>query len=141
MIIVIATVPFSLFFHYAYPVTPYYLANVNANVPIAHRRLEDPEAHPLSTYPGDDHSSDTDHHHHPAKYQRPSGDQHAPAIVSTAGSSYQGGFLGIRAWIGMLDPSELIAGLVFGFTMLNKRNRAMGADTVRRAQTGEFGRM
>lgn len=142
MIIAIATVPFSLFFYYAYPVTPYYLANVNANVPIAHRRPEDPEAHPLSTLaPGSDRNSD-EGHDHPGKFQRPSsGDDSSPAIISTAGSSYQGGFLGFRAWVGMLNPSELLSGFVFGFTMLNKRNRQMGVETVRRAQTGEFGRM
>ncbi|KAF3762906.1 hypothetical protein M406DRAFT_294704 [Cryphonectria parasitica EP155] len=55
-----------------------------------------------------------------------------------AGSSYQGGFLGIWAWLGMLNPSELISGLRFGLTMLNRENREMGVDTVRRAQTGEF---
>lgn len=41
--------------------------------------------------------------------------------------------------MGIFNPSELISGLMFGFTMLNKRNREMGVATVRRAQTGEFG--
>lgn len=58
-------VGFSIFFHYAYSVTPYI---VDEQV--------DPE-------------------------NGSSEDQH-----------YQGGFLGIRAWVGMLDPSELIIAAV-----------------------------
>lgn len=138
MIIAIATVPFSLFFHYAYPVHPYYLENVNRNVPIAHRQVsqEDPEAYPLSNSNGSGgpgagpHDNHSDHGEYHSK----------PMTISTAGSSYQGGFLGYRAWVGMLDPSELLSGFVFGFTMLNKRNREVGVATVRRAQTGEYDR-
>lgn len=54
-------VGFSVFFHYAYSVTPY---------------IMDEQVGPENGI---------------------SQDQH-----------YQGGFLGIRAWVGMLDPSEII---------------------------------
>lgn len=160
MIIAIATVPFSLFFWYAYPVKPYYLENVNRNVPIAHHHHHhqhemDPDleahGHPLISNNAvgagrgpHSNSDDDDVTNHAAKFsRRGAADQdHTPAIISTAGSSYQGGFLGYRAWVGMFNPSELLSGFVFGFTMLsNKRNREMGAETVRRtAQTGEYGR-
>lgn len=126
MIVAIATVPFSLFFHYAYPVTPYYLENVNRNLPLAHR--QDHEAYPLRQ---------SDEGSGPGKVRN---HENVPVITSTAGSSYQGGFLGYRAWLGMLNPSELISGFVFGFTMLNKQNREAGVATIRRAQTGEFDR-
>lgn len=110
MVMALLTVPFSIFFHYAYDVKPYYLENTAAHMPLAQADIE-------SGSPNK-----------PAPYSN----------VGAAGTSYQGGFLGIWAFLGMLNPSELLSGFVFGFTMLSKENRKMGITTIERAQTGEF---
>lgn len=96
------TVPFSIFFHFAYDVQTYYLKNVDQNIPLA-QRDDDLEARSTDSTSG-----------------------YMTNGVTSAGSSYQGGFLGIWAWLGMLNPSELISGFVFGFTMLNSGNREAG---------------
>lgn len=130
MIIAVATVPFALFFWYAYPVTPYYLENVNRNVPIAHQYQHDmdldsdlAQVHHLRNGSSSNNNSNVDEDdgliNHTAKFPRRA-DHNMPAMISSAGSSYQGGFLGYRAWMGMLNPSEFLSGLVFGFTMLSK---------------------
>lgn len=113
MIMAIFTVPFSVFFHFAYDVKPYYLENTANHMPLAQADLESGSV-------------------------SPNGKRAPYTTVGAAGTSYQGGFLGIWAWLGMLNPSELISGFVFGFTMLRKENRQMGITTIRRAQTGEF---
>jgi hypothetical protein len=87
MILSLCSVPFSVFFHWAYRVSPYYIKNAAANKPL------------VSAEAGE---------------------------YSTVGTTYQGGFLGIRAWLGMLNPSELIAGLRFGLTMASEENRRAG---------------
>lgn len=115
MVMAILTVPFSVLFHFAYDVRTYQLENVDRFIPLAHI---DAETGSASTSHG---------------VTTPSG---AYKGVSSAGSSYQGGFLGVSAWLAMLNPSELISGFVFGFTMLSSKNREMGISTVRRAQTG-----
>ncbi|KAJ0120224.1 hypothetical protein J7T55_001081 [Diaporthe amygdali] len=118
MVMALLTVPFSVFFHFAYDVKPYYLENAGKHLPLAQADLESGSASGS-----------------PAPASKP-----APyTAVGAAGTRYQGGFLGIWAWLGMLNPSELISGFVFGFTMLSKENRKVGVNTVRRAQTGEFG--
>ncbi|KAK2615780.1 hypothetical protein N8I77_002508 [Diaporthe amygdali] len=118
MVMALLTVPFSVFFHFAYDVKPYYLENAGKHLPLAQADLESGSASGS-----------------PAPAPKP-----APyTAVGAAGTRYQGGFLGIWAWLGMLNPSELISGFVFGFTMLSKENRKVGVNTVRRAQTGEFG--
>lgn len=101
MVMSVLTVPFSIFFHIAYKVEPYYLENVNRNGPIAHNDVE----------AGSTNLSER------------SGPEGPYVSISTAGTSYQGGFLGIRAWLGMLNPSELISGFIFGLTMLDKAKR------------------
>lgn len=116
MVMALLTVPFSFLFHFAYDVNTYNLENVDRFIPLAQ---SDAEA---------GHSASPD-------MSKPNG---AYEGVSTAGSSYQGGFLGISAWLAVLDPSELISGFVFGLTMLSPSNREMGINTARRAQTGEF---
>lgn len=115
VVMALLTVPFSILFHFAYDVQTYYLENVDRNIPLAH---VDVEAGSAASANG----------------LKP----HGAYGVRSAGSSYQGGFLGIRAWIGLFDPSELISGFIFGFTMLRRENREMGINTVRRAETGEF---
>lgn len=87
------TVPFSILFHFAYDVQTYYLENVDRNIPLAQRN--DLESNSSGSTSG----------------LMPNG-------VRSAGSSYQGGPLGIWAWLGMLNPSELISGFIFGFTTL-----------------------
>ncbi|ROV95694.1 hypothetical protein VMCG_07601 [Cytospora schulzeri] len=116
MVMALFTVPFSVFFHYAYDVTPYYLENTSRHMPLAHTDLESG-----SNTPGGGGNK-------PADY----------TTVDVTGTSYQGGPLGIWAWLGMLNPSELISGFVFGFTMVSKENRQTGITTIRRAQTAEF---
>lgn len=118
MVMALLTVPFSIFFHFAYDVKPYYLENTARHVPIAHST--DLESGPDP--PG-------------------GGGSGKPAVYTTLGAavtSYMGGPLGIWAWLGMLNPGELISGFVFGLTMLSKENRQVGITTIRRAQTGEF---
>lgn len=122
MVMALLTVPFSIFFHFAYDVKPYYLENTGKHMPLAQADLE-------SGSTGSGTGS-------PAPPAKPAGPYTA---VGAAGTRYQGGFLGIWAWLGMLNPSELISGFIFGFTMLSKDNRKVGVNTVRRAQTGEFG--
>lgn len=117
MILAILTVPFSILFHFAYDVRTYQLENGDRSIPLAHI---DPET-----------GSATAAHGVTTPYGAYKG-------VGSTGSSYQGGFLGTSAWLAMLDPSELISGFVFGFTMLSSKNREMGINTIRRAQTGEF---
>lgn len=119
MVMAILTVPFSILFHFAYDVRTYQLENVDRFIPLAHA---DSETGLAAAAPHD--ASAPEH----GAYKG----------VGSAGSSYQGGFLGVSAWLAVLDPSELISGFVFGFTMLNSKNRARGIETVRRAQTGEF---
>ena len=114
MVMALLTVPFSVFFHYAYDVKPYYLENTANHMPLAQTDLETGSGSGSPNKPG--------------PYTN----------VGAAGSSYQGGPLGIWAWLGMLNPSELISGFVFGFTMLSKENRQMGISTIQRAQTGEY---
>lgn len=115
LIIALLTVPFSVLFHFAYDVETYKLENVDRFIPLAHRDVESGSSE-LSGVP------------------KP-GEVHVG--VSSAGSSYQGGFLGLWAWLAMLNPSELISGFVFGLTMLSAKNREMGINAVRRAQTGD----
>lgn len=122
MVMALLTVPFSIFFHFAYDVKPYYLENAGKHMPLAQADLE-------SGSTGSGAGS-------PAPAAKPAGPYTA---VGAAGTRYQGGFLGIWAFLGMLNPSELISGFIFGFTMLSKENRKVGVNTVRRAQTGEFG--
>lgn len=116
MVMALLTVPFSVFFHFAYDVKPYYLENAGKHLPLAQADLESGGS--------------------PAPAHKPAG---AYSAVGAVGTRYQGGPLGVWAWLGMLNPSELISGFVFGFTMLSKENRKVGISTVRRAQTGEFG--
>lgn len=91
------TVPFSIMFHFAYDVQTYYLENIVQNIPLAHR--DDLEAGSAKS----------------AVVARANG-------LISAGSSYQGGFLGVSAWLGMLNPSELISGSVFGLTVLSSNS-------------------
>lgn len=42
---------------------------------------------------------------------------------------YQGGFLGIRAYTGMLNPSEFFGAIGFAFTMLRSRNKIANVGT------------
>jgi uncharacterized membrane protein len=121
MVMALLTVPFSIFFHFAYDVKPYYLENTSKHMPLAQADLE---------------SGSTSGGGSPAPPAKNAGPYTA---VGAAGTRYQGGPLGIWAWLGMLNPSELISGFIFGFTMLSKENRKVGVNTVRRAQTGEFG--
>jgi len=37
--------------------------------------------------------------------------------------TYQGGFLGVRAWIAMLNPSEIIKAIIFAITMASDSRR------------------
>lgn len=117
MVTALLTVPFSLLFHFAYDVKTYDLKNVDRFIPLAHSDIEANG----STSSG---------------IPKPNGAMYEG--VSSAGSSYQGGFLGISAWLAMLNPSELISGFVFGFTMMSSKNREMGITTARRSQNGEF---
>ncbi|POS81000.1 hypothetical protein DHEL01_v200628 [Diaporthe helianthi] len=119
MVMALLTVPFSIFFHFAYDVKPYYLENTGKHIPLALADLE---------------SASTGS---PTPAAKPAGPHYT--AVDAAGTRYQGGSLGVWAWLGMLNPSELLAGFVFGFTMLSKENRKVGVNTVRGAQTGEFG--
>ncbi|KAK7746487.1 hypothetical protein SLS53_002446 [Cytospora paraplurivora] len=111
MVMALLTVPFSIFFHYAYDVKPYYLENSNKHLPLAQG---DPESGSASGKI--------------ANY----------TTVGSGGTSYQGGPLGIWAWLAMWNPSELISGFIFGFTMLSKKNRQKGIATIRSAQTGDY---
>lgn len=70
-------VVFSVFFQYAYSVTPY---SLTSHKPLSH--------------------SDNGEAHHAAKGER-----------------YHGGFLGIKAWFHMLNPSEFISAFMFTFHM------------------------
>lgn len=122
LIMAVLTVPFSFLFHFAYDVQTYDLKNVDKNIPLAHKP----------------HHSDLEAAQDSSSTDGLVGRQKARPGVSTAGSSYQGGILGIWAWLGMLNPSDLISGLIFGLTMLDKKNLQMGVETVRRRRTGEF---
>lgn len=115
MIMALLTVPFSVFFHYAYDVKPYYLENTVHHVPLAHK--DDLELSGTNSV---------------------SGGKFATYInVGVVGESYQGGPFGMWAWLGMMNPSELISGFVLGFTMLSKENRKMGVATIQRAEAAE----
>lgn len=104
----LVTVPFSLFFHYAYDVGPY----------IIHRGRQ---SHPQLPSP--------------SRVEFGAG-----AGAADGGAQYlqyQGGFLGIRAFAGMLNPSEYFGALAFAFTMFRGRgsgrkgsNAAGGYDDV-----------
>lgn len=118
MVTALLTVPFSIFFHFAYDVKPYYLENIVHHMPLAHTEIEAGGPSPSS-----------------------GGGAGKPATYTTVGAastSYQGGPLGIRAWLGMLNPGELVSGFIFGVTMLSRENREVGVRTIRRARTGEF---
>lgn len=132
LIMAVLAVPFSVLFHFAYDVQTYYLENVDRNVPLAHKPRADVE-HAATAAAGQDTAS-IDSLVGGPKQQAAA----ASRVSATAGSAYQGGFLGIWAWLGMLNPSELVSGLVFGLTMLDKQNLEAGVETVRRRQTGEF---
>lgn len=94
MAMAILTVPFSVFFHFAYDVPTYCFQNVYRNIPLAH--IVDMETGSANSNTG-----------------------LVSSGVNSTGSTYQGGFLGIWAWLGTLNPSELLSGFVFGLTMLN----------------------
>ncbi|KAK8096040.1 Transmembrane protein [Apiospora kogelbergensis] len=94
LILALVCVPFSVFFHHAYSVSPYYLDRASQNKPLAYSAAYDMEA------------AEGPH-----------------AAVNPVGSRYQGGPLGVWAWAGIFNPSEFIAGLRFGMQMRSNSRR------------------
>ena len=86
-------VPFSIFFHYAYDVSPY--------------DLNKPRMLPLSEIPpqygGDGEITPFNQSRHMAEQQE--------------GARYYGGVLGWKAWLRVFDPREIGRAIVFAFTM------------------------
>ncbi|PSR78877.1 organic solute transporter Ostalpha-domain-containing protein [Coniella lustricola] len=100
-------VPFSLFFHYAYDVTPYYLSSLAANATLAQKlgpdaNVADPEAQPMNSGLN---SMDN--------FQ-----------VGAPITAYQGGPLGLKAWIWVWNPTEIIHALLFSVTMMSATGRS-----------------
>ena len=96
-------VPFSLFFHHSYSVAPYDLTK--------------PRMLPLSEIvPPYNNGSDVSNA--PLTQQPPQ-----------AGGRYYGGVLGIKAWVGVLDPRMILRAIVFSFTMRNTAD-SMGREVV-----------
>jgi hypothetical protein len=102
----ITMVPFALFFHYAYDVSPYDLTK--------------PRMLPISEMP--------------PQYMGGSSDSQAGLGAATAfnehrhlgtstGGEYHGGFLGYKAWLTVLDPREIIRAIVFAFTMSSQAQK------------------
>ena len=98
LILSLLCVPFSVFFHHAYSVSPYYLERASLHKPLA---ACDPET-ALPSGPAAVHN------------------------INPVGSRYQGGPLGVWAWAGIFNPSEFIAGLWFGLQMRSNTRRRQG---------------
>ncbi|KAF7537506.1 hypothetical protein G7054_g3648 [Neopestalotiopsis clavispora] len=106
LLVSLELVIFSVFFHFAYSVTPYRLTSYQPKPPSA--ALE----------------------------------EGSEFITKPAAGSYQGGALGARAWVEMLNPSELIAAILFTFKMQSEaRKSAMrwGGETSSAAPLGSYG--
>ncbi|KAJ9607998.1 hypothetical protein H2200_008077 [Cladophialophora chaetospira] len=92
----IIMVPFSIFFHYSYNVAPYDLTKP--------RMLPLSEAPPQ--YAGENVPFNEARH-----------------MAHEEGGRYYGGFLGIKAWVMVFDPREILRAIVFAFTMRNQAGR------------------
>lgn len=90
MLTCIEMVPFSVFFHYAYTVKPYIL--------------------PKSSHQGAT-------QYIPLTKQPRSESQGEPMPEEPAIRSYQAGPLGVRAWIAVISPMEVLRGIAFAFKM------------------------
>ncbi|PSR83901.1 organic solute transporter Ostalpha-domain-containing protein [Coniella lustricola] len=121
LITALLAVPFSVLFHFAYNVEPYYLQNVDANAPLTVREATTTTTATTTTATTTTATTITTTIH----------------TTTTAESSYHGGPLGIRAWMGVLDPSELLSGLKLGVTMLHKANLQRDLDEAVRSSQQE----
>ena len=51
-------------------------------------------------------------------------DAEAQPMTATTSSFYQGGILGIRAWLAFLNPAEIIQAIMFAFSMYTESRRS-----------------
>ncbi|KAF3770465.1 hypothetical protein M406DRAFT_247007 [Cryphonectria parasitica EP155] len=93
-------VPFSIFFHWAYDVTSYHLSHTPATAFAATVDNDLEEMRPVV------------------------GNANPP---QNRPIRYQGGPLGIKAWVWVWNPMELIHAIVFSFTMFSESRKAGGS--------------
>lgn len=111
----ILVVPFSVVFHYSYSVSPY--------------DLKKPRMLPLSEIPPRYSSSADDGNESQQAINGPSQQQQQRHISYETGGQYYGGPLGIKAWLTVLDPREILRAIYFTFTMRNTA-RTMNRDVI-----------
>lgn len=114
MLICIEMVPFSIFFHWAYDVAAYDLTKA--------RPL------PLSDITsGNVNNIEAGHAHHGAQSNLPKPMQRAGQEQYThyknVNDAYHGGPLGIKAWVSLLDPREIIRAIRFAFVMRSEASK------------------
>lgn len=94
MVVCIEMIPFSIFFWYAYSFRPYLLSNSR---PLLAAETAD------TSYQGKLGREDFEY--------------------PTNGLTYQGGFLGIRAWIEAFNPMDVLRAIAFAFSMASRRKQ------------------
>jgi hypothetical protein len=124
MLVCIEMVPFSIFFHWAYDVAAYDLSKA--------RPL------PLSDIASGSGSSRTSveegnaGYEHQSRLVQPMKQSNQGNRYNNGTGAYHGGPLGIKAWVGLLDPREIIHAIQFSFVMrseaskMNRNVLAMG---------------
>lgn len=126
MLVCIEMVPFSIFFHWAYDVAAYDLSKAG---PL-----------PLSDIASGSGSSRTSVEEGYAGYEPQShlvqpmkqSNQGNNSRYNNGSGAYHGGPLGIKAWVGLFDPREIIHAIQFSFVMrseaskMNRNVLAMG---------------
>ncbi|EXJ86043.1 hypothetical protein A1O1_06412 [Capronia coronata CBS 617.96] len=112
MIICCEMVPFAVFFHYAYDVRPYDISKPQP-LPLA-EMTESPNLQNLQTGYGG-----------AGQYQYPQQQQpqHQPQSAVEGTRFYQGGPLGIKAWLSVLNPMEILEAKYFAFVMKSESKR------------------
>lgn len=117
MLVCIEMVPFSIFFHWAYDVAAYDLSKARP-LPlsdIASGRGGSSRTSAEEGYAGYDQSRLVQ----PMKQSNQGNDFR----FNNGTGAYHGGPLGIKAWVGLLDPREIIHAIQFSFVMRSEASK------------------
>lgn len=111
MIICVEMVPFSIFFHWAYNVSAYDLTKARP-LPLSE----------IATHSHDDIDNEAGL---PNRAKLPGGqdNHHLLHTLRDSEGTYQGGPLGVKAWVGLLDPREILHAIMFAFVMRSEAKK------------------
>lgn len=117
MLVCVELVPFSVFFHYAYDVAAY---DLTKSRPLPFSDI----ASGNSSSAGSIEEGHADHQSQSRLVQpmKLSGRGQQSRYGNGSGE-YHGGPLGIKAWVGLLDPREIIQAIKFSFVMRSEASK------------------